>query len=103
MVALAQITIIVTQKICYRGALDPFGLHQQMQVKAQSNNRLDNGYILAIIQQIPDKALINFQLVYWQRTQPAQGRIANTEVIQRQSHAKTTQLAKQEISLFLIL
>jgi hypothetical protein len=73
------------KKVSLSFCLDALGDYRQAHRLAQGNDALRNGAAAGIDEDIPDKLLVNLQLVQGQTPQVGEGRIPHAEIVQRES------------------
>jgi len=77
------------------GGFDAFCDRVQPQHIAQRNNRFGNGLVFGVLPHVADESAVNFEGIYRQPVEIAEGRIAGTKVIDTNVNALTLYLGEQ--------
>jgi hypothetical protein len=78
--------MMAQQRIPLRLHLHAFGDDRQSQVLAEGDNHLDDCGVAGVAEDVPDKTLIDFQLVQRQPLEIGEGRKTRSEIVQRETH-----------------
>ena len=71
-----------------RDRFHPFGDDFPPERAGQADHSLQNGQIVRIVEHVPDKTLVDLELIDGQAFQVGQGRVSGTKIIEREMHAE---------------